>query len=59
MLTELFESKSDARRMVEQNAVSLNNEKITDKDKIITLNDFKDNELLIQKGKKKFIKLVI
>ena len=59
MLTELFESKSDARRMVEQNAVSLNNEKITDKDKIITINDFKDNELLIQKGKKKFIKLVI
>ena len=59
MLTELFESKSDARRMVEQNAVSLNNEKITDKDKIITINDFKDNELLIQKGKKKFIKLVV
>jgi len=58
MLSGLFESKSEARRMIEQNGVSINNEKVNDKDSLISENDLNDRELLIQKGKKKFIKLL-
>ncbi len=58
VLTDMFESKSDARRMVEQNAVSINNKKVTDKNVIITLDDLENNELLVQKGKKNFLKLI-
>ena len=58
VLTDMFDSKSDARRMVEQNAVSINNKKVTDKNVIITIDDLENNELLVQKGKKNFLKLI-
>lgn len=58
ILTDMFESKSDARRLIEQNAVSINNKKVTDKNVIITLDDLDNNELLVQKGKKNFLKLI-
>ena len=59
MISGLFTSKSDARRMIEQNAISINNEKTNDINKVMTETDFISNELLIQKGKKSFIKLKI
>lgn len=65
LLTELLvfsnmvSSKSEGRRMVEQNGISVNNIKISDINKIITKNDFNNEELIIQKGKKQFKKIVI
>ena len=56
---KLAESNGDARRTIEQGGVSVNGEKVTDTKKFITAADFSDGVLLIQKGKKKFHKIVI
>ena len=55
----MFPSKSEARRMVEQNAISINEEKINDPKVIITKDFIKDGGILVQKGKKQFKKVVI
>lgn len=55
----LCSSKSDARRMIEGGAVSMNGEKVSDFSKSITTADFDDNSILLKKGKKNFIKVVI
>lgn len=57
--TGLCSSKSDARRMIEGGAISLNGEKIGDFSKSITLSDFSENSILLKKGKKNFIKVQI
>lgn len=59
MLTEMFPSKSEARRMVEQNAISINGDKINDPKAIIDQTFIKDGGILVQKGKKQFKKVVI
>lgn len=65
LLTELLailnmvSSKSEGRRMIEQNGISVNNIKISDVNKVITKKDFINDELIIQKGKKQFKKIVI
>lgn len=61
LLTELklAESNGDARRTIEQGGVSVNGEKVTDTRKAIVIDDFDEGTLLIQKGKKKFHKVVI
>lgn len=55
----IVSSKSEGRRMIEQRGISLNGKKETDVNKVITINDFINNELIIQKGKKKFKKIAI
>lgn len=55
---KLCSSKSDARRMVEQNAISINQEKITDVNFILTKEILSDNSLIVQKGKKQFLKII-
>ena len=57
--TALCSSKSDARRMIEGGAISMNGEKVSDIAKVITLDDFSENSILLKKGKKNFIKVVI
>ena len=48
-------SKREAREMVSGNAISINNEKITDLEYIISKKDAIDNEVvIIKKGKKKY-----
>jgi tyrosyl-tRNA synthetase len=58
-LSKIVSSKSEGRRMIEQNGISVNGNKENDVNKIIKLTDFNDNELIIQKGKKQFKKIVI
>ena len=41
--------------MIEQGGVKLNGETVTDKKKTITMDDFQDGRIVIQKGKKKFM----
>ena len=55
--TNLVSSKSEARRLIEQNGVSLNQEKIKSTDQIVTINDLKDDFIVLQKGKKVFLKV--
>ena len=52
MLSGIFESKSETKRLIEQNGVSINGEKVKSIDMIITEDMLEDNALLIQKGKK-------
>lgn len=60
-LTKLCPSKSEARRLIQQGGVKVNDVKVETIEQILTPDDFKDdNTILIQKGKKGFhqIKLV-
>ena len=56
--TNLVTSKSEARRLIEQNGISLNQEKVSSVDKVINLEDLNDNFIVIQKGKKVFLKVI-
>lgn len=59
MLSGLFESKSEAKRMIEQNGVSVNNVKVVGVDTIFDKTNLQDdNSILVQKGKKRFLKLL-
>lgn len=53
----LAKSKGEARRLVEQGGVSVNDEKVTDAFKKLTDEDFKDGQAIIRKGKKVYHKL--
>ena len=57
MLSGIFESKSEIRRLIEQNGININGAKVTSINMQISIDLLKDNALLIQKGKKKFIKI--
>lgn len=59
LISGLVPSKSEGRRMIEQNGISLNGEKEIDVSKMVTFEDFKDDELIIQKGKKQFKKIIV
>lgn len=54
---ELVSSKSEGRRLIEQNGISINQEKENNVNGIITKDDFKDGFIIVQKGKKVFLKI--
>ena len=51
----LFDSKSEARRMVEQGGIQIDGEKITSKDYIVEPKE----SIMVQRGKKIFLKVNI
>ena len=51
-------SKSEARRLIEQNSIILNGEKITDVNRKILKGDLKNTSLVLQKGKKTFLRIM-
>lgn len=57
VLSGLVPSKSEGRRMIEQNGISINNQKIVDVNKKITKEDISTGFFVIQKGKKQFRKI--
>lgn len=57
--TKLCPSKKEARRVVEQGGISIDDEKITDVYMKISKNNFKDGEIIIKKGKKIFHKISV
>ena len=59
VITKLAPSKSEARRNVQQGGVSVREEKISDINFTITKDMFENNELMIRRGKKAFIKVII
>lgn len=54
----LCESRSDARRAVQQGGVSVDGEKVTDIGTSYTLDDFAGEGRVVKRGKKKFAKVV-
>ncbi|MFR3156277.1 MAG: tyrosine--tRNA ligase [Christensenellales bacterium] len=50
-------SKSQARTLIEQGGISINDQKITDTKYILKKSEFEDNFFILKKGKKTFIKI--
>ena len=57
--TKLIPSRSEGRRLVTQNGIKVNEQPVTDPNAKFTVADFKENELMIQKGKKVFHKVIL
>ena len=55
----LCKSQSDARKQIEQNAVSVNDQKITDTGAVITIDQIGDQGAMIKKGKKGFCRIIV
>jgi tyrosyl-tRNA synthetase len=55
--TDLTPSKSEARRAVQQGGVSVNGEKVSDIELIISDKDISEGQILLQKGKKSFCRV--
>lgn len=56
---KLVKTKSEARRLMDQNGISLNAAKVTDGFYKLSSEDFKEGSCVLQKGKKIFYKLSI
>ena len=56
---KLIASKSEGRRLLQQNGLSINNEKYTDFNGVVTQDMFTDDGLIIKKGKKVFHRVLI
>ena len=52
VMTKITTSKSEARRLIIQGGIKVNNEKMTNPDEVITIND-----TVVSKGKKNIIKV--
>ncbi len=55
--SSIIKSKSEARRLIEQGGIAINNQKKSDINETIDLN--KTRELIIKKGKKTFLKIIV
>ncbi|NMB28143.1 MAG: tyrosine--tRNA ligase [Tissierellia bacterium] len=56
---ELTKSNSEGRRLIEQGGITIDEKKVEDINKTITLDDFKDGKILIRKGKKVYHQIKI
>ncbi|MBQ2910541.1 MAG: tyrosine--tRNA ligase [Bacilli bacterium] len=56
--TNLVTSKSEARRLIEQNGISINQIKVNSVNDLITKESLTENFIIIQKGKKVFLKVI-
>lgn len=59
VLSELTPSKSEARRAVQQGGVAINENKVTSFDYTVGKSDLVEGEMLLQKGKKSFVKIKV
>lgn len=57
VLAEIVPSKGQARKLIEQGGITLNDEKITDVNYIVEDKDLKDGYAILKKGKKVFYKI--
>ncbi len=55
----IFASKSEGRRLIAQGGLHLEQEKISDPDRLLSQDDFNDNAALLRKGKKNYYRLVL
>lgn len=56
---KVFPSKSEGRRLINQGGISLNNEKISNSELILTEKDFSEGKAIVKKGKKNFYVLIL
>lgn len=55
IISGIFESKSEARRLIDQNGVSINGNKVTSSDMLIDTNLLYNNALLFKKVRKNLL----
>ncbi len=56
--TKLINSKSEIRRLIEQGGISINNDKVSDVNLMITKEFLDDNFIILQRGKKQFLRVL-
>ena len=56
--TGILPSKAEARRLITQGGLTINDEKVTDVARMITDADFGDEGMIVKKGKKSFFKVI-
>jgi len=56
---KLAPSKAEAKRLIKQGGIAINDKKVTSIDATVTIDDFKDGFLIIRKGKKVFHKVML
>ncbi len=56
---ELVKSKSEAKRLISQNGIKVNQKVVSDQFKVITIDDFNDDKIMINKGKKIFLQVKV
>lgn len=57
--TKLTLSKGEARKLIEGGGIALNGEKVSNTTLILKTADFDDGSILLKKGKKSFVKVII
>lgn len=57
--TNLCQSKGEARKMIGNSGITAKGEKVTDSNLVLHETDFEDDSMLLKKGKKTFIKVVL
>ena len=55
---QVIASKSEGRRLIQQNGITLQDEKISDAERILQPEDIGEDGVLLKKGKKKYYRLV-
>lgn len=55
----LVQSRSEARRLIEQSGLSINDRKVSDIYETISVNDFVDGNIILKRGKRLFVKITI
>jgi tyrosyl-tRNA synthetase len=56
---KLLPSKGEAKRLIQQGGLTVNNEKVTDANMVVTGELFVDGSMLVKRGKKNYNKIVI
>jgi tyrosyl-tRNA synthetase len=57
--TKILPSKSEARRLIQQGGLTINDEKITDINMVLKEENFQDGSMLIRRGKKNYNRIVV
>jgi len=57
--SEIMPSKGEARRLIQQGGLSINEEKVSDANIIITEKNFIDGSMLIRRGKKTYNRIIL
>jgi tyrosyl-tRNA synthetase len=57
--TKILPSKGEARRLIQQGGLTVNNEKVTDINTVATEEHFKDGGMLVKRGKKNYNRIII
>jgi len=59
MMAKLIPSKGEGRRLISQGGIYVNGERIDDQNRVITCDDFKEEQLFVRKGKKTYHRIIL